>query len=93
LDLIRQPRIHDDRRGQSYVERGRVAKPRGILTETVRISATPIDTRVAIQTESVLAAAHVFNEHKPDRTVIINDVPRYREILEQGVGAFLQAAP
>ena len=65
------------------------AGKRGLLFEKIDENGWPIDIRVGRHTSTVLQILENWTADRPDRGVIITGVPRYTEVVEKGVGAFL----
>jgi hypothetical protein len=60
----------------------------GLLYEQITENGWPIDVRVGRHCSSTLQVAELWSEFTPDKPVIIEDVPRYAEIIEHGVGYY-----
>lgn len=61
----------------------------GLLFEKIDEKGWPIDVRVGRHTSAILQILEVWSGEKPDRGVVLTGVPRYSEVVEKGVGAFL----
>jgi len=66
------------------------AGKRGLLFEKIDEKGWPIDVRVGRHTSAILQILEVWSDEKPERGVVLTGVPRYTEIIEKGVGAFLR---
>jgi hypothetical protein len=61
----------------------------GLLFEKIDEKGWPIDVRVGRHTSAVLQTMESWNEAHPDRPISCVNVPRYKEVIEKGIGAFL----
>jgi len=61
----------------------------GLLYEKIDEQGWPIDVRVGRQTSTILQVIQTFSETYPDQMVTISDVPRYAEVIENGIGHYL----
>ena len=66
------------------------AGKRGLLFEKIDEKGWPIDVRVGRHTSAILQILEVWSGEKPERSVVLTGVPRYTEVIEKGVGAFLR---
>jgi predicted deacylase len=66
------------------------AGKRGLLFEKIDEAGWPIDVRVGRHTSTVLQILEIWSGDHPDRAVEVSGVPRYTEVVEKGVGAFLK---
>ena len=66
------------------------AGKRGLLFEKIDEKGWPIDVRVGRHTSAILKILEAWSDEKPERGVVLTGVPRYTEIIEKGVGAFLR---
>lgn len=62
----------------------------GLLFETIDEKGWPIAVRVGRHASSILQVAETWSEDHPDKPLALSGVPRYAEVIEKGVGAFLQ---
>ncbi len=62
----------------------------GLLFEEIDEKGWPIAVRVGRHTSSILQVAETWSEDNPAKPLAISGVPRYAEVIEKGVGAFLQ---
>jgi len=62
----------------------------GLLFEKIDEKGWPIALRVGRHTSSVLKVAETWTEDHPDKPLAVDGVPRYAEVVEKGVGAFLK---
>ena len=61
----------------------------GLLYEKIDEQGWPIDVRVGRHTSAILQVIQTFSEMYPDKVVAISSVPRYAEVIENGVGHYL----
>ncbi|HHY46777.1 MAG TPA: succinylglutamate desuccinylase [Firmicutes bacterium] len=61
----------------------------GLLYEKIDENGWPIDVRVGRHNSTILKIAEVWSQVNPDRAVVIENVPRYAEVKEKGVGYYL----
>jgi predicted deacylase len=66
------------------------AGKRGLLFEKIDAAGWPIDKRVGRHTSAVLQILEAWSNEKPDRTILLDGIPRYREVIEKTTGAFLK---
>jgi len=66
------------------------AGKRGLLFEKIDEKGWPIDVRVGRHISAILQILEVWSGEKPERGIVLTGVPRYTEIIEKGVGAFLR---
>lgn len=62
----------------------------GLLFAKIDENGWHIDTRVGRHISTILQTFESWNEFFPDKEVICEDVPRYAEIVENGVGHYLK---
>lgn len=62
----------------------------GLLFEKIDESGWPIEKRVGRHCSSILHIIELWSEDNPERTIQCEKVPRYREILDKGIGFFLR---
>ena len=60
----------------------------GLLYETIDEDGWPIEVRVGRHCSSTLMVAQIWNQMNPGKEVIIENVPKYSEIVENGVGHY-----
>jgi predicted deacylase len=65
------------------------AGKRGLLFEKIDEKGWPIDIRVGRHTSTVLQILENWTADRPEKGVVVAGVPRYTEVVEKGVGAFL----
>jgi hypothetical protein len=53
----------------------------------------PLVMRVARQIESIRAILASFNELNPDAGIVVEGLPEYQQLIDAGIGAFLQPPP
>jgi hypothetical protein len=61
----------------------------GLLFEKIDEKGWPIDVRVGRHTSAVLQTMASWTEVHPEKPLVCDDVPRYAEVIEKGIGAFL----
>ncbi len=61
----------------------------GLLFEKIDEKGWPIDVRVGRHTSAVLQTMASWTEVHPEKPLVCSDVPRYAEVIEKGIGAFL----
>ena len=61
----------------------------GLLFEKIDEKGWPIDVRVGRHTSAVLQTMESWTEVHPERPLVCGDVPRYAQVIEKGIGAFL----
>jgi predicted deacylase len=66
------------------------AGQRGLLFEKIDETGWPIDIRVGRHTSTVLQILEIWSDDHPERAVVVSGVPRYTEVVEKGIGAFLK---
>lgn len=62
----------------------------GLLFERIDEKGWPIAVRVGRHTSTLLQVAETWGEDHPDRLLVIDDVPRYKDVIEKGVGHYLR---
>jgi hypothetical protein len=66
------------------------AGKRGLLFEKIDEKGWPIDVRVGRHCSAILQILETWSEDKPERAVAVGGVPRYAEVIKNGVGAYLK---
>jgi predicted deacylase len=61
----------------------------GLLFEKIDERGWPIDIRVGRHTSAVLQTMASWTEVHPERPLVCDNIPRYAEVIEKGIGAFL----
>lgn len=61
----------------------------GLLFEKIDEKGWPIAVRVGRHTSALLQVAETWGEDHPERRLVIAGVPRYKEVIEKGVGYYL----
>lgn len=61
----------------------------GLLFEQIDENGWPIEKRVGRHTSAILMTMEIWSEDHPERPLICEDVPRYEEVIENGVGYYL----
>ena len=62
----------------------------GLLYAPIDSTGWHINFRVGRHTSSVLQTFDSWNEDHPDKQIICRDVPRYKDVLKNGVGYYLK---
>ena len=65
------------------------AGKRGLLFEKIDEKGWPIDVRVGRHCSTLIQVLSVWSADHADKAVIMTGVPKYAEIIQKGVGAFL----
>ena len=66
------------------------AGKRGLLFEKIDAKGWPIDVRVGRHCSTLIQVVSVWSADHADKAVILTGVPKYAEIIQKGVGAFLR---
>ena len=61
----------------------------GLLFEEIDENGWPIDVRVGRHTSAVLQTMESWTEENPDKPLACTGVPRYAEVIENGIGHYL----
>ena len=61
----------------------------GLLFEKIDEKGWPIDVRVGRHTSAVLQTMVSWTEAHPEKPLLCENVPRYAEVIEKGIGVFL----
>ena len=61
----------------------------GLLFETIDENGWPIDVRVGRHTSAILQTMEIWSMDYPDRPLICAGVPRYAEVIANGIGHYL----
>jgi predicted deacylase len=61
----------------------------GLLYAPIDDKGWPIATRVGRHTSTVLQIMQSWNEFHPEKMIVCEGVPKYKDLIERGVGAFL----
>jgi len=62
----------------------------GLLFEKIDEKGWPIDVRVGRHTSAILQTMASWTEVHPERPMLCDNVPRYAEVIEKGIGKFLR---
>jgi predicted deacylase len=62
----------------------------GLLFAPIDENGWPLEVRVGRHTSTVLQTMESWNEFYPGRELVCSNVPRYSELVENGVGAYLR---
>jgi hypothetical protein len=62
----------------------------GLLYEQITEEGWPIDVRVGRHTSTALMVAELWTEMNPDKPVVLENVPRYAQVIENGIGHYFQ---
>jgi len=66
------------------------AGKRGLLFEKIDEKGWPIDVRVGRHCTTILQILETWSEDKPARAVVAGGVPKYADVIKNGVGAYLK---
>jgi Succinylglutamate desuccinylase / Aspartoacylase family len=66
------------------------AGKRGLLFEKIDEKGWPIDVRVGRHCSTLLQVLEIWSGDNPHRAVIVSGVPKYDEVIKNGVGAYLK---
>ena len=66
------------------------AGKRGLLFEKIDEKGWPIDLRVGRHTSTVLQILEIWSGDNPEKGVVLSGIPRYTDVVRDGVGAFLK---
>lgn len=61
----------------------------GLLFEKIDEKGWPIDVRVGRHCSTVIQVLNVWSQDHADKAVIMKNVPKYAEVIQKGIGAFL----
>jgi hypothetical protein len=61
----------------------------GLLFERIDEKGWPIAVRVGRHTSALLQVAETWGEDHPGKRLVITEVPRYKDVIEKGVGYYL----
>ena len=61
----------------------------GLLFEKIDEKGWPIDVRVGRHCSTIIQLIELWTEDHPEKGIILENVPRYAEVIDQGTGAFL----
>lgn len=61
----------------------------GLLYERIDEKGWPIAVRVGRHTSTLLQVAETWGEDHPERQLVMNGVPRYKDVIANGVGHYL----
>ncbi|MCR4396823.1 MAG: succinylglutamate desuccinylase [Candidatus Saccharicenans sp.] len=62
----------------------------GLLFEKLDEKGWPIDVRVGRHLSSIIQIFRVWSELNPDRAIVMENVPRYSEVIARGTGYYLK---
>jgi predicted deacylase len=62
----------------------------GLLFERIDEKGWPINVRVGRHTSALLQVAETWGEDHPDKRLVITGVPKYKDVIEKGVGHYLR---
>ncbi len=65
-----------------------MAGKHGLLYEKIDENGWSIDVRVGRHSSTTLQLVQVWSEYNPDKSVLISNVPRYNDIIKNGVGFY-----
>ena len=66
------------------------AGKRGLLFEKIDEKGWPIDLRVGRHTSTVLQILEIWSGDNPEKGVVLSGIPRYTDVVRDGVGAYLK---
>jgi hypothetical protein len=61
----------------------------GLLFEKIDEKGWPIDVRVGRHCSTIIQVLDVWSQDHADKAVIMKNVPKYAEVIQKGIGAFL----
>jgi predicted deacylase len=61
----------------------------GLLFEKIDENGWPIDVRVGRHTSTLLQVAETWSEDHPEKRLVVNGVPKYKDVIEKTVGHYL----
>jgi hypothetical protein len=53
----------------------------------------PLQVRVARHLASIEEVINAYNELNPKTPIIVENIPKYKDVVEKGLGAFLKPPP
>jgi predicted deacylase len=62
----------------------------GLLFEKIDEKGWPIAVRVGRHTSAIAQVAEIWTEDHADRPLVLADIPRYKDVVARGVGAYLR---
>ncbi len=62
----------------------------GLLFAPMDENGWPIDVRVGRHTSTILQTFESWNEYYPEKLIVCFDVPRYAEVIKNGIGFYLK---
>jgi predicted deacylase len=62
----------------------------GLLFEKMDENGWPVEVRVGRHCSTILQILEIWSEENPEKSVIVQGVPRYAEVIERGIGDFLR---
>ena len=62
----------------------------GLLFEKIDENGWPIDVRVGRHTSAILQTFETWTEENPDKPITCVNVPKYAEVIKNGVGHYLK---
>jgi len=66
------------------------AGKRGLLFEKIDERGWPIDVRVGRHCSTILQLLETWSQEKPDRAVVLQGIPRYKDVVQKGIGEYLR---
>ncbi len=66
------------------------AGKRGLLFEKIDERGWPIDVRVGRHCSTILQILETWSQEKPDRAVVLQGIPRYKDVVQKGIGEYLR---
>jgi predicted deacylase len=62
----------------------------GLLYEKIDEKGWPIDVRVGRHCSTIIQVLELWSQDHTDKAVVMKNVPKYNEVIQKGVGAFLR---
>ena len=62
----------------------------GLLFAPIDENGWPIKKRVGRHTSAILQTMECWNEYYPEKQIIVENVPRYSDLIKNGVGFYLK---
>jgi len=62
----------------------------GLLYEKIDDKGWPIDIRVGRHCSTIIQVLNLWSQDHADKAVVMKNVPKYNEVVQKGVGAFLR---
>ncbi|UCG28166.1 MAG: succinylglutamate desuccinylase/aspartoacylase family protein [Bacteroidales bacterium] len=62
----------------------------GLLFAPIDEKGWPVKIRVGRHTSAILQTMEIWNEYYPDKEILFDNIPRYTELIKNGVGFYLK---